>query len=205
MRCGTPEHSARLVVSTPSLTLSWLVSVAVTMGFAVVASHVFGGGNLPFLTAAPIVPVAGIALSFGRSLDPTWEVGRATPTGGFHLTMIRSAAVLAVSLTVAGVASPALPRAGWIAAGWLVPALALTLLTLALSTTPASTTTVAAWVSTAWIAGVAITAGVAADPVAAFDAGGQVALSLVAVLSAIVLRTRQDAFERRPTTPGGWT
>ena len=204
LRCGVRPNTARLVATTESVSLSWMLAVAVSIGFAVLAATWFGGSNVPFLTMAPIVPVAGIAVSFGRSVDPTWEIGQATPTGGFYLTLIRAATVLTVSLMSAGVGSLALPHAGWIAAAWLMPALGLTLLTLALSTSPASTGTVAAIVSASWVAAVTIASRLAADPVAAFKVGGQVTLSAIAVLSAIVLFARQDAFEQRPTTPGGW-
>ena len=182
-----------------------MLAVALSIGFAVLATHWLGGGNVPFLTIAPVVPVAGIAVSFGRTVDPTWEIGQATPTGGLYLTLIRAATVLAVSLVAAGIGSLALPRSGWIAMAWLMPALGLTLLTLALSTTPASTGGAAVSVGASWVAGVAIASRLAADPAVAFEATGQITLSAVAVVSAIALVARLDAFERRRTTPGGWT
>jgi hypothetical protein len=99
----------------------------------------FEGARPLLLALAPVVPVAGVALSYGPHADPLHEIVATSPSGGLRLVLMRTAAVLAVSvplLTVAGLLLPAtdprLPQAPT-AAAWLLPGLALTLATLALS------------------------------------------------------------------------
>jgi hypothetical protein len=144
---------------------------------------------------APLVPVLGVAAAFARPIDPLWEIGVATPTGGFRLTMIRAAAVIAASIVPTALATLGLPELGWIAVAWLLPALGLTLLTLALSP-GAATPVVAGVVAAAWAVGVVIAGRVAVDPLAAFEARGQVLLATIAVASVIVVLRRRDTFER---------
>lgn len=203
-RVGVPDHVARLLVTTPSLGRSWIVSVVMSLAFAVAASHWLGGGDLPFLAVAPLVPVAGVAWSFGAQNDPLWEIGGGTPTGGFRLILIRSIAVLGTSMVASAIASAALPGAGWAAFGWLVPAFGLTVLTLALSTTRIATETVALGVSAAWVLGVTSATRWGSESLAVFGPRGQVTLGLVALISALVLAERRDAFERRVGSQGGW-
>jgi Putative zinc-finger len=192
---GVRDHVARLLVVTPSLQLSWLASMALSLVFAVMASHWFGGGNLPFLVVAPVVPVVGVAWSFSRPRDPVWEIGRATATGGLRLTLIRTVTVLATSVVVSGVVSLGLPRAGWAAAAWLLPALALTVLTLALSTTGVATEPAAGGVCAVWVVAVTMISLADADRLAAFGAVGQVALGVVLAVSTVVVMFRRDALD----------
>ncbi|MFG2477374.1 zf-HC2 domain-containing protein [Streptomyces fagopyri] len=125
----------------PALRGAWTGAVLlVAVGALALA---YGGGSdsaRPLLLAvAPVVPVAGVALSYGRYADPLYELAATSPSGGLRLLLTRTAAVLAVSvplLTLAGLllpaAGPRLPQAPT-AAAWLLPGLALTLATLALS------------------------------------------------------------------------
>ncbi|MFK0018061.1 zf-HC2 domain-containing protein [Streptomyces sp. NPDC090798] len=125
----------------PALRGAWAGAVAlVAVGALALA---YGGGfdgTRPLLLAvAPLVPLVGVALSYGRHADPLHEIVATSPSGGLRLVLMRTAAVLAVSvplLTVAGLLLPAtdprLPQAP-AAAAWLLPGLALTLATLALS------------------------------------------------------------------------
>ena len=195
VRLGVRDHVARLLVVTPSLQLSWLASMVVSLVFAVIASHWFGGGDLPFLVVAPIVPVVGVAWSFEGPRDPVWEIGRTTATGGLRLTLIRSVAVLGMSAIVSAITSMALPRAGWEAATWLLPALALTVLTLALSTTGVSTELAAGSVCAGWILAVVVAARAGSDQVAAFGAPGQAIVGVVLAVSTAVLIVRREALD----------
>lgn len=197
VRAGVPPHVARLLMATPSLRPSWIVSVAVTLAFAVLADRVVGAGALPFLVVAPLVPVIGVAAAFARPVDPVWEIGAATPIGSFRLTMIRAAAVLGVSMALGGLATLGLPEAGWTAVTWLLPSLGLTTLTLALSTTSTRLPTVAGAVAASWSVGVVLAWRLAEERLAAFDARGQVLLAAIAVASIVVIVARRDAFERR--------
>jgi hypothetical protein len=192
-----PPHVARLLMATPSLRPSWIASVAVSLAFSVLADRFVGAGALPFLIVAPLVPVVGIAGAFSRPIDPVWEIATATPIGGFRLTMIRAAAVLAASIALAGLAAVALPEPGLTSVAWLLPSLGLTGLTLALSTSSAGMPKVAGAVAATWSIGVVLIERLAEQRLAAFDARGQVLLGMIAVASIVVVVARRDAFERR--------
>jgi Putative zinc-finger len=195
--CGVQPHAARILMATPSLRPSWIVSVAASLAFAVLADRLAGAGVLPFLVVAPLVPVIGVAAAFARPVDPAWEIAAATPIGEFRLTMIRSAAVLAVSVGLALLAALGLPEPGWTALAWLLPSLGLTALTVALSTTSAGMPKVAGVVAASWSVGVVLAARLADERLAAFGVRGQFFLATIAVASIAVVVARRDAFERR--------
>jgi hypothetical protein len=85
LRLGVREHVARLLAATPSLRLSWFAAEAVALGFAVMAARSATDGPreelalLLFLVVAALLPVAGVAVSFGPGMDPTYEVGSRPP------------------------------------------------------------------------------------------------------------------------------
>lgn len=186
---------------------AWLLAVVVTAGLAVVldllgrhhaASGAPGAGGLPpggwLLAVAPVLPVLGVALSYGPLLDPAYEQAAATPTGGLRLVLWRTLAVLSVSLPVVAVA-------GWLsgsgaAAGWLLPGLALTALTLALGSVldlPRAGTLIGA----GWLA---LTLGPAAAGVGTVAAERPPALLWLALsaagIAAVVIR--REAYSRLP-------
>ena len=105
LRFGVPDHLSRLLAATPSLRLSWFAAVAVALAFAVLAAHGGHPGLVMFLAMAPLIPVAGVAAAFGPGIDPTYEIGVAAPLRSFTQLLIRSAAVLVVSLVLIGVAA----------------------------------------------------------------------------------------------------
>ncbi|MFI0814430.1 zf-HC2 domain-containing protein [Streptomyces sp. NPDC021098] len=120
----------------PALRGPWLLSLLVMAVGAVCAARATGfGGVRPFLLLlAPVLPSLGVAVSYGRHADPMHEIVASTPSGGLRLLLIRTAAVLTVSvplLTLAGLLLPA-TAGGPGAAAWLLPGLALTLAALAL-------------------------------------------------------------------------
>ena len=193
---GVRNDLARLLVTTPTLRGSWVVAVALTLAFAVIASRAIGGDPLPFLALAPLVPLAGVAATFGRPADPAWELELSTPTGGFTLMLVRSAAVIAVSVLLAGIAALALPDAGWEAAAWLLPALGLTVVTLAAASTRLSTLTAAGMVGCAWLAVVVATDRLSGQPLAAFGPGAQLAFATMTLIAAVILLARHAAVER---------
>ena len=207
LRVGVGDHTARLLAATPTLRLSWLAGVALALGFAVAAAHSGRGerGLLLFLILAPLLPVAGVAAAFTRSLDPTYDLALAAPLPAFRLLLVRSAAVLATTLAVAAVAALALPGFEWITAGWLVPAVALSLTSLAVATFVPPVGAAAA-VAAAWVTGVVgsevlgeggLRAALRPGPIssAAFSVSGQLALVAVGVLALLVVRRRHDRFE----------
>ncbi|MFF2301054.1 hypothetical protein ACFVVP_00990 [Streptomyces sp. NPDC058128] len=120
----------------PALRGSWLVAVLLVVGGAFGLAHGAGVQEARglLLALSPVLPLAGVAVSYGRHADPMYEITTATPSGGLRLLLTRTAAVLAVCvplLTAGGALLP--PVAGFPgAAAWLLPGLALTLATLAL-------------------------------------------------------------------------
>jgi hypothetical protein len=61
--------------------------------FAVLAAQVGSGpdASLAFLTVAPLLPLAGIAMAYGPGIDPTYEIGLAAPMRSLRL-LLRAAA-----------------------------------------------------------------------------------------------------------------
>ncbi|MFI2504601.1 zf-HC2 domain-containing protein [Streptomyces sp. NPDC018972] len=120
----------------PAVRGAWLPAVLLVAVGAVALAY---GSNVtdarPWLLAlAPVVPVAGVALSYGPHADPMHEITAATPSAGLRLVLMRTAAVLAVSLPLLTLAGTVLPSSDAPnAAAWLLPGLALTLAALALA------------------------------------------------------------------------
>ncbi|WP_031076933.1 membrane protein [Streptomyces sp. NRRL S-118] len=142
----------------PALRGAWIVAVLLVVAGALALAYGGGvDGVRPLLLAlAPVVPLAGVAVSYGRHADPLHEIAAATPSGGLRLLLTRTAAVLAVCvplLTAAGAVLPAEAGAPG-AAVWLLPGLALTLAALALGSYVGCRTAAAA-VAVAWLTVVA--------------------------------------------------
>jgi hypothetical protein len=190
-RSGVPSHHARLLAATPSLSLSWLGAVALTLAFAVTAANQGERGLLLFLCVAALLPLAGVAAAFGRGLDPTFELAVAAPFSSMRLLLLRTAAVLPVTISLAGLAALALPDVGWTAAAWLLPSLGLTIVSLALTTYVAPLRAFAT-VAIAWLAVVIAGALGSGDRLAAFDGGAQVAFAVLAAVATVVLVARRD-------------
>ncbi|MBG7697532.1 zf-HC2 domain-containing protein [Streptomyces sp. MC1] len=209
---GRPVVSrlARLLwAAGPAVRGAWLPAV---LGVAVAAPALSYGAGFPgtralLLAIAPVVPVAGVALSYGPHADPLHEVTAATPGGGLRLALTRTVAVLAVSLPLLTLTGLLLPASGApAAAAWLLPGLALALASLALASLigcrAAAGVTGGGWLC-AVLAPVAVTPGGAAtlrlaeqlsrclDGVAA-----QSAWAAAAVLSATLLTARRPAYDR---------
>ncbi|MFJ8784686.1 zf-HC2 domain-containing protein [Streptomyces sp. NPDC102476] len=195
-RAGIADHTARLLAATPVLRRSWLAAVVFLLLTTVGAVHTTESPTL-FLALAPLLPLAGVALSYGPALDPTYEMTVVAPTHGFRLLMIRTLAVLVAGLGLNGLATLALPGYGLRALAWLLPALALTATGLAL--TPRLGPVLApSLVGGAWVA-VLLAAQAAqqtaADPLAPFTAAGQGVAGTVAALAAGLLFLVRDRFD----------
>ncbi|MEU1850217.1 zf-HC2 domain-containing protein [Streptomyces sp. NPDC019990] len=204
VRLGVAGHTARLLAAAPVLRRSWLGAVVAVLLLSVGAAHAVRGGEFPtlFLALAPMLPLAGVALSYGPALDPTYEMAVVAPMHGFRLLMIRTVAVLGVVLGLNGLATLALPEYGLHALAWLLPALALTATGLAL--TPRLGPVLApSLVGVAWV-GLLVTADAlragTESPLAPFTAAGQGVAAAVAALAAgllFLLRDRFDLFQGR--------
>ncbi len=183
---GVHDHTARLLAATPSLTTPWLLSVTAALAFAVAAAQSTPRGVLLFLAVAPVLPVAGVAAAFGRDTDPTYDVALAAPYPSFRLLLLRTAAVLASTVMLVGIATLLLPAAPGLAVAWLLPALALSAATLALSSRiPAAAA--AGVVVALWLGAVFTTVRATGSPYAAFGVVGQTAsLALIAISIALI-------------------
>lgn len=133
VRLGARSGSARLVAATPGLRASGLAGIALVAVAAVAMARGMGAEG-PFLTAAPLVPLAAVAVSILPGADPIGEASVATPMHGIGLVLRRAVAILAVSFALLGVAALALPNLDLEAAAWVLPALALSVGAIALST-----------------------------------------------------------------------
>ncbi|GGN60347.1 hypothetical protein GCM10011579_025370 [Streptomyces albiflavescens] len=198
VRVGVADHIARLLTATPVLRRSWLGAVAAVLVMTVVAADAVQSAASPslFLALAPLLPLAGVALSYGPKLDPTYETAVVSPMHGFRLLMIRTVAVLAVGLGLNGLATLALPSYGLRALAWLLPALALTGTGLAL--TPRLGPVLApSLVGGAWI-GLLVAAQTtteAGGTLAPFTAAGQGVAGAVAALAVGLLYLLRDRFD----------
>ncbi|WP_217245245.1 zf-HC2 domain-containing protein [Streptomyces sp. AC602_WCS936] len=199
VRCGVGDGTARLLAATPVLRRSWLGAVAAVLLTTFLVAYAAGASGTPtlFLAAAPLLPLASVALAYGPALDPTYEMAVVSPLHGFRLLMIRTVAVLSVALGVGGLASLAMPGYGLRALAWLLPGLALTATGLALTPrlgpVAAPSVVAGAWVAVLLAADAAGPAG--DDPLAPFTAAGQGVSGLVAVLGAGLLFLLRDRFD----------
>jgi hypothetical protein len=141
-RLGLHESDARLASSAPALRLAWLFALVAVLLFCLVASSSPRVGPNLFLLLAPALPTLGVALAYGPWVDPTYEVGQATPYSAARLLLLRTAVVLACTVVVVGVTGLALPGHDT-AVLWLLPSAALVTAALALS----------AWLPPEWAAG----------------------------------------------------
>jgi hypothetical protein len=195
-RLGVPEHVARLLAATPSLTASWLLAVALTLAVAAVGVHQDERGLVLFLCLAALFPLAGVAASFGAGIDPTYEIGLAAPLSSMRLLLLRTVAVVAVTLAIVGVAAVALPGVGWTAAAWLLPALGLALTALAVATYVSPLTACAA-VAAVWLGAVVVAAVGTDDRLAAFGGAAQVTFAVLIAAAAALLAHRRDELDLR--------
>ncbi|MET9506145.1 zf-HC2 domain-containing protein [Streptomyces sp. NPDC006622] len=198
VRLGVADHTARLLTATPVLRRSWLLAVMSLLVMTVVTVHVVDRPAL-FLALAPLLPLGGVALSYGPALDPSYEMALVAPMHGFRLLMIRTVAVLTAGLAFNGLATLALPGYGLLALAWLLPALALTATGLAL--TPRLGPVLApVLVGGVWLTLLVVAQAQAhsATTLVPFTAAGQSVAAAVAVLATVLLHQTRDRFDARP-------
>jgi len=133
-RLGLPESTAVLLASAASLRGAWLVGAFLTLSFAAFAAYASDGTALaPFLLAAPLAPVLGVAAAYGPRQDPLEALVATAPYGRTRLILLRTIAVLVSVLPVTALLGLAVPGPPWLAAAWLGPALAMVPALLALA------------------------------------------------------------------------
>ncbi|MEU0002776.1 zf-HC2 domain-containing protein [Streptomyces sp. NPDC006314] len=212
-RPRTPAVASRLArllwAAGPAVRGAWLPGVLVVAAGALALAYGAGfpGARALLLAVAPVVPVAGVALSYGPHADPLHEVAAATPGGGLRLALTRTVAVLAVSLPLLTLTGLLLPASGApTAAAWLLPGLALALGTLALASF-AGCRTAAGLTGGGWLCAVLgpvpaapggeVTARLAEQLSRCLGgAGAQGAWAAAAVVSAALLAARRPAYDR---------
>lgn len=195
---GTNGHTARLLSATRSLSLSWFLAIAVALTFAVAAAHSGDRGFIVFLIVAPLLPLAGVAAAYGPGVDPTYEIGLASPMRSFHLLLVRAAAVLVTTVLLGIAAAVALPELNWTAVAWLLPSLGLVTAALALATFVAPLPA-AAIVAVAWVAVTATGAVFAPTPGelrSLFVESIQLLFLIITLMSSVALMLRRDSFEQ---------
>jgi hypothetical protein len=201
---GVAPVAARIMSVSLSLTASWLAASTVVLAFAALAASNGSGraGFGAFLVAAPLVPMAGVALAFGPGLDPAHQITVAAPMPTARIILLRSLAVVAAAVPMILLVSIALPGWSTLAVAWLLPAFALGGASLALGTVvPVGRAAVA--LASVWLVGAAI--GLSDAPrtsveafvhgFVAFRPAGQLLSLLVAAASVAVVSARRTAFE----------
>ncbi|MFF8727302.1 zf-HC2 domain-containing protein [Streptomyces sp. NPDC015171] len=208
-RPGLSRLARLLWAAGPAVRGAWLPAV---LGVAAAAPALSYGAGFPdvralLLAVAPVLPVAGVALSYGPHADPLYEVTAATPGGGLRLALIRTVAVLAVSLPLLTLTGLLLPASGApAAAAWLLPGLALALASLALASF-VGCRAAAGLTGGGWLLAVLSPAAVAPGGTAGARLAGQLSRCLdgtaaqgawaaAAVLSAVLLTARRPVYDR---------
>ena len=196
-RVGVSDLTIPLVTATPALRRSWFVAIAIAVLFALsVASNDARDGVERiafFLTLAPLVPLLGVALAFGRGVDPTHDIVVAAPRDTFRVFLVRSVTVLVASAVLLLLGSLALPAGGAYRVAWLLPALALTMLTMAISA-GRDARVVAAIIASAWVVLVVVVSG-AASSGAMFGPVTQLAAAGVGATAVVMLLRRRRHIE----------
>jgi hypothetical protein len=196
VRLGVAAHTARLLACTPGLRRSWLAAVVFTLAVTTGAAHLARSMTvpIPLLAIAPLLPLIGVAISFGPRVDPSYELAVVAPLHTFRLLLLRCVAVLSATTALTGVASVAVPESGAVALGWLAPSLALTLLSLVLMPRFGPVTAPLA-VGLGWLALLGATVQYTTGESVLFTAPGQAGLAAGAVVAAMALWKVRAAFD----------
>jgi hypothetical protein len=196
-RCGLPGWTVRLAVSTPGLRRAWGAALATVVLFGLAAADPQRPREslAGFLVLAPLVPLLGVASSYGAGADPAYELTVSTPRSGLRLVLLRTITVLVASFAVLAAASVLLPGRSALAFAWLLPSVAVTCGALALSTLLSPRRTVVA-VGAAWLVVAAVVNGATNDRLSLFGPAAQVVCLVVALLATAVVAIRRDAYAR---------
>ncbi|WP_433258098.1 zf-HC2 domain-containing protein [Streptosporangium sp. CA-135522] len=189
MRMGMPDHLSRLLAATPTLSRSWLMAVVSVLSFAVVATRLWSDhaeGLVLFLVIAPVLPLGGIAIAYGRHVDPAYELLTATPMAGPRLLLIRACAVLVTAIALTGAATPLIPG---MTVTWLLPALSLAAGCLVLSVRMPMPVA-AAVLAGAWLGAVFTIGGLNGDVFTVFRPPAQALYGFATPILALIMFAR---------------
>lgn len=197
-RFGVRDLSVPLVTATPALRRSWFIAVisALLFGLGSADETALAGPDdiVTFLTVAPLVPLLGIALAFGKGVDPTHDIVIAAPRDTFVVFLVRALTVLTASTVLLLPASLLLPHGGLWRVAWLLPSLALTAATMAM-TSRFEARRVALATAATWVA-IVITVVNLTSANAFFGLTTQVLAAIVTVGAAAFVYMRRAAFDR---------
>jgi hypothetical protein len=126
---GLSAPSARLAAGAVAARGPWILGCVLVAAFAFIARDVDGRTAVWFLTAAPLVPLTGVAVAYGPGSFPMYDLVAAAPYPRLRLVLLRSLPVLPVTIVILIVGGLVLPRTE-VAALWLLPGLALATLSL---------------------------------------------------------------------------
>lgn len=193
---AVPPTTARLVAVTPAMRFSWLVALALVLGFAAAMAHLMDPSTaaIAFGSVAPVLPVAGVALAYGRLADPSFEIVASTPVDRFRLLLLRVLAVTVTTLALSLLVGLALPDLGFFGF-WVLPALALTAVVLVLSSR-IEIWKAAAAVTVGWALLVAQAASSLSGREWLFGPDSQPVFGLLALIAAIGVVLLKDSFNR---------
>ena len=191
-RLGVAAHTARLLAATPTLQLSWLLSIAGAVLTAVALTRGSDTGPLLQLLVAPLLPPLAVALAYGAGVDPAYELGVATPTHGLRLVLLRTIASVAVTIAVGLVTTLMVPWS-WTALAWLLPSLGLAALTLAMRTFNRSPLRCALAVDAGWALVVVLSQDRHRAGVEGMGPGTQVAFVVLGAAALVVVSLRAPA------------
>ncbi len=191
-----PADAARLVVATPALRRSWYIALAIVVFVALAVPNPDDprASLFAFLFLAPLAPLAGVALAYGRWADPAHELHTTTPMHGLRLLLIRTTTVVAVSFVIIGGLSLTNEVARPMAAAWLLPALALTSATTA-AMTVTTPTRAALSVTGIWTVLALVGRAAADDELGAFGPTAQATSLMVVLAGAVVTWVRRERFD----------
>jgi hypothetical protein len=210
-RCGVPDYLVRLIAATPSLRVSWLLSVAGVLAVlaAETAAARYGwitGGHLrasigpgdpralvPLLVVAPLLVLAGVAAAFVPMLDPASRLAAAAPFSGFRLLLVRAVSALVAALVPAVCAAVFAPGPGWLPAALLLPSLAVSSVAL-VAATVVDPRAGAITAGLLWALSAVLLAA-RSLPLAVVQWDAQYACAAVLCVCAVVLFARRDRFE----------
>ncbi len=226
-RCGIPDSLLDLLAATPSLRLSWLLSVigvlavvtaeaaAVRLRWIPGAGRAGPAGALSsrllatspgplnpevlatFLLVGPLLVLAGVAAAFLPPLDPAYRLAVAAPMSGVRLLLVRTVCALIAALVPVACAALVVPGPGWLPVALLLPSLALCAFALAAATIVDPRAAVAA-AGGLW-ALPALFLALTNGPLTIVQSTAQFACAALFCISAVVLFLRHDRFDL------GWT
>ncbi len=191
---GLRESTAKLLAATPQLYRAWLAATVLVLAMALTVAYELPRGSLLFAFTVPVVPLIGVALAYGRGVDPAHSLTSVTPLTGYRLLFLRTAAVLVPALVLCTTAAFLMPSVStlWDAVFWILPALAMVAGCLTLSRwmpmSLAGGILGTAWLLTLFLLGV--TDGL--DPLLLFDPAAQAgwALALTVLAGVILIRVK---------------